>query len=206
MKNAGWFAMTRGLGLALALALAACSHARVPDDPLRTAECRIDLNDTQLGPGDVFDVRVYEETQLTGTYRVSADGTINFPLVGQLAIDGLTPPAASKLMEERLSQGYLRNPQVSIFVKEYNSKKISVLGQVTKPGTFQYIDSMTIIQAVTEAGGFTPIAAKNDTVVTRNEKGQKKRMQVRVESISEGHERNFCLRPGDIVFVPERLF
>ncbi len=195
------------LGMLAGLAgLTACHSARIPDDPARTSECRIDLNDTQLGPGDVFDIRVYEEPQLTGTYRVSADGSINFPLIGQLQVDGLTPPAAGELLEERLAQGYLRNPQVSIFIKEYNSKKISVLGQVSKPGTFPYIDSMTIIQAVTEAGGFTPIAAKNDTVVTRNEKGQKKRMQVRVESISEGHERNFCLRPGDIVFVPERLF
>src|SRR5262249_33291927 len=116
-----------------------------------------------------------------------------------------TPANASTLIESKLGEGYLRNPHASIFVKEYNSKKISVLGQVTKPGTFPYIDSMTIIEAITLAGGFTQIAAKNDTMVTRLEKGNKVRTQVRVEDISEGRERNFCLRPGDIVFVPERL-
>src|SRR5262249_34967908 len=128
---------------------AACHGTRIPDDPIRPVECKLDLNDTQLGPGDVFDVRVYEEAQLSGIYRVSGDGTISFPLVGQLHIDGQTPPEVGHLIEARLAQGFLRNPQVSIFVKEYNSKRISVLGQVSKPGTFPYLDSMTIIQALT---------------------------------------------------------
>jgi len=199
--------MRRGLALFLSLVpLVSCGHVRHADDHIRPVQCKIDLTDTELGPGDVFDVRVYEEQQLSGTYRVSADGTISFPLVGQLATNGLTPTAVGKLLESKLSEGYLRNPHVSIFVKEYNSKKVSVLGQVTKPGTFPYIDSMTVIEAVTLAGGFTPIAAKNDTVVTRSEGTQKIRTQVRVEAISEGTERNFCLHPGDIVFVPERLF
>jgi polysaccharide export outer membrane protein len=159
-----------------------------------------------LGPGDVFDIRVYDEQQLSGTYRVAADGTINFPLVGPFSVMDLPPIEASKRLQAKLAEGFLRNPQVSILVKEYNSKKVSVLGQVAKPGTFAFSDSMTVIEALTMAGGFTPIAAKNDTVVTRTENGQKHRLDVRVEAISEGRERNLCLRPGDIVFVPERIF
>src|SRR5262249_8340035 len=154
--------------------------------------CHVDLSDTSLGPCDVFDVRVYDEGQLSGTYRVSADGNINFPLIGAIQILGTTPSAAAKLIEGRLAQGFLRNPQVSIFVKEYNSKKISVLGQVSKPGTFTYTDSMTVVEAVTLAGGFTPIAAKNDTMITRQESGAKKTVNARVDSISEGKERNLC--------------
>ena len=180
--------------------------ARVPDEAMRPVDCKVDMDDTQLGGSDVFDVRVYDDPDLSGTYRVAADGTINFPLVGQIQIDGLTPNEAGKKIADQLAQGFLRNPHVSIFVKEYNSKKVSVLGQVSKPGTFPYAESMTIIQAVTAAGGFTPIANKNETVVTRTDHGRKIRMQIRAESISEGHERNFCLRPGDIVFVPERIF
>ena len=194
-----------GLILFFLAALGAC-HTTRPDETIRPVQCKIDLNDTQLGPDDVFDVRVYDEQQLSGTYRIAADGSISFPLIGSLQVDGQTPPQVGKLLEERLAKGYLRHPQVSILVKEYNSKKISVLGQVAKPGTFPYAEATTIIQAVTVAGGFTPIAAKDDTVVTRANRGAKARMQVRVEAISEGRERNFCLRPGDIVFVPERLF
>ena len=191
-----------------AIGLAALLSGCHPGHPTQIAppDCRINLNDTSLGPGDVFDIRVYDENQLSGTYRVSAEGAINFPLIGQVEVSGLTPSAASKSIEAKLSQGYLRSPQVSIFVKEYNSKKVSVLGQVTKPGTFTYTDGMTVIEAVVLAGGFTPIAAKNDTVVTRMEKGNKLRLNVAVEAISEGKERNLCIRPGDIVFVPERIF
>lgn len=180
-------------------------HAKNPAQ-IAPPDCRINLDDTSLGPGDVFDVRVYDENQLSGTYRVSAEGAISFPLIGAVRVVGLTPAAASKEIEGKLSQGYLRSPQVSIFVKEYNSKKVSVLGQVAKPGTFTYTDGMTVVEAVVLAGGFTPIAAKNDTVVTRTDKGNKLRINAPVESISEGKERNLCIRPGDIVFVPERIF
>jgi polysaccharide export outer membrane protein len=198
-------ALTSAAALTIAGTIAGC-HPGAPATLAPPPDCRINLNDTSLGPGDVFDVRVYDEAQLSGTYQVSADGSINFPLIGSVQVAGLTPIATGKLLESKLSQGYLRNPQVSILVKEYNSKKVSVLGQVTKPGTFTYTDSMTVIEAVVLAGGFTPIAAKNDTVVTRIEKGNKVRLNVPVEAISEGRERNLCLRPGDIVFVPERIF
>jgi polysaccharide export outer membrane protein len=205
MRGAGWTgaALVAVLGGAGGIS---CHQGARPDDGLRANDCKIDLNDTQLGPGDVFDIRVYEEPQLSGLYRVSADGSINFPLIGQVQVEKQTPPELGKTLEARLADGYLRSPHVSIFVKEYNSKRISVLGQVNKPGTFPYTDSMNVIEAVTLAGGFTPIAAKNDTVVTRSDGNAKTRVQVRVESISEGHDRNFCLRPGDIVFVPERVF
>jgi polysaccharide export outer membrane protein len=183
-----------------------CHSGHATPEALRPVVCKMDIADTSLGPGDVFDVRVYDEPQLSGIYRVAADGSIAFPLIGTLAVDGETPPAVGKLIQAKLAQGYLRSPQVTIFLREQNSKKVSVLGQVAKPGTFTYTDNMTVIEAVALAGGFTPIAAKNDTVVTRSERGQKVRLQVKVEAISEGQERNFCLRPGDIVFVPERLF
>jgi polysaccharide export outer membrane protein len=176
------------------------------NNPLPPPDCKLDVSDTSLGPGDVFDVRVYDETQLSGTYRVSADGSIAFPLIGTIQVVGYPPQGAAKLIEGKLAEGFIRNPHVSILVKEFNSKKVSVLGQVAKPGTFSYTDGMTVVEAVTLAGGFTPIAAKNDTLITRNDKGQKLRVNVRVDEISEGRERNYCIHPGDIVFVPERIF
>lgn len=163
--------------------------------------------DTTLGPGDVFDVRVYGEKDLSNSYRVASDGSIDFPLVGTVNVTGLTPAKVASLLEQSLlDRDYLKNPQVSIFVKEYNSKKISVFGQVNKPGTFPYQDGMSVVEAISIAGGFNSLAKKNDTVVIRVLDGKKTRFQVPVVSIGQGQASNFVLRPGDIVFVPERVF
>jgi polysaccharide export outer membrane protein len=163
---------------------------------------------TTLGPGDVFEVRVFQEPDLSGIYRVAAEGGIDFPLCGKIAIAGLTPNEASGALTRCLSGRYLKNPQVSIFLKEYNSKKVFVFGQVQKPGTFVYEEGMTIVQAVTLAGGFFDRpdgfkADKNSVNVTRVVEGVEQRIKVRVEDIAMGRAPNFTLLPGDIIFVPE---
>lgn len=190
----------RGWVLALAAALSACASN---DLNLRQTEPKV--APTALGPGDVFEVRVYGENELSGQHCVSSDGSINFPLVGRVEIEGLTPSAISDLLAERLKK-LIRDPHVSIFVKQFNSKKIYVLGKVEKPGTFPYEDGMTIIQAITLAGGFGNLADPDSTLVTRQINGQEQRLEVDAKAIGEGLAPNFELQPGDIVFVPETIF
>ena len=161
---------------------------------------------TTLGPGDVFEVRVFQEPDLSGVFRLAGDGSISFPLCGQVHLAGLSSTLATEQLTKCLANGYLRNPQVSIFVREYNSKKIFVFGEVQKPGTFQYEDGMNIVQAITLAGGFAQRAAKNSTSVTRLLDGTERRVKVAVEDIGLGRAENFGLGPGDIIFVPESLF
>jgi polysaccharide export outer membrane protein len=183
-----------------------CGGRIVPAPTLPTSEFS-PPPDTTLGPGDVFDVRVFGEEDLTSTFRVASDGGIDFPLVGVVTVSGKTPTEVAKTIEKGLRDGdFLRSPQVSIFVKEYNSKKISVFGQVKQPGTFPYSDGMSVVEAISKAGGFTSMARKNDTTVIRVLEGKKERFQVPVEAIGQGREPNFVLRTGDIVFVPERIF
>lgn len=163
--------------------------------------------DTTLGPGDVFDVRVYGEKDLSDAFRVASDGTIDYPLLGTIQVAGMTPTEAAKVIENGLKEGsFLKKPQVTVFVKEYTSKKVSVFGQVKQPGTFPYKDGMSIVEAISLAGGFTAMARGNDTTVTRVEEGDKRRFKVPVEEIGQGKTANFVLRAGDIVFVPERVF
>ena len=161
---------------------------------------------TTLGIGDIFEVRIFGETDLSGVYRVSSDGMINFPLVGKIKAEGLSSTALADALTARLKDGFLKDPQVSIFVKEYNSKKVFVFGEVQKPGTFPYEDDMTIIQAITIAGGFIKTASKNKVSVTRIEDSVEKRVFLSVEEIGRGKEKNFFMKPGDIVFVPESFF
>ena len=162
--------------------------------------------DTSLGVGDSFDVRVFGEPDLSGTYKVGSEGNINFPLLGVLRVEGLDAQAAAKLIADKLREGILRDPQVTVLIKEQLSKKIYILGQVGKPGTFSYTPSMSVVEAITIAGGFTGLAAKNDTTITRSEHGKKTVTRVPVADIGEGKAANVYLQPGDIISVPERIF
>lgn len=160
---------------------------------------------SHLGVGDVVEVRVYQETELTGLYRVEAYGGFTFPLIGQVQATGLTPSELSHLIATRLKSGYLRNPQVTVFVKESHSKKIFILGKVKKPGTYPYEEGMSVVQAVAVAGGLLPIAARDLILIRADEaKGEtEERFLVPFKEISQGRAPNAPLRPGDILFIPE---
>jgi len=159
-----------------------------------------------LGADDVLEITVFSEKNLSGVFRISPDGSIQYPLIGTVVAEGKTPAQISDEIRARLADGYLKEPHVSVFVKEFNSKKIFVFGQVQKPGTFRYEESMNIIQAITLAGGFTKTANGSSVSVTRKETAGERRFKVSVEDISKGEIQNFILQPGDIIFVPEALF
>jgi protein involved in polysaccharide export with SLBB domain len=199
--------MRSGTFALLACAFVGCRHdPPVRDRPGDTPKPLPPVAASTLGPGDVFEVRVFQEPDLSGVYRLASDGSITFPLCGRLELGGLSVSAATDRVTQCLSNGFLRNPQVSIFIKEYNSKKIFVFGEVQKAGTFQFEDGMNIVQAITLAGGFTPRAARNSTSVIRSLNGTDRRLPVAVEDIGLGRAENFIMHPGDIVFVPESLF
>jgi protein involved in polysaccharide export with SLBB domain len=162
--------------------------------------------DSAIGPGDVFDVRVYGETALSASYEVASDGTINFPLIGVVAVAGKTPPQIEQDIETRLTNGFIKKPSVSVRVTDYRSRRVSVFGQVRSPGTFPYTENMSIVEVISRAGGFTAMARKNSVRVTRGSGPSTERMEVAVEEIGQGKAPNFLLRPGDVVFVPERVF
>jgi protein involved in polysaccharide export with SLBB domain len=170
-------------------------------DALAAAE----LARVALGSGDVFEVTVWGEPSMSGTYRLGPDGVIVFPMVGEIQVEGLTPSECAAKIRERLQDGYIREPNVSVYLKELNSKKIFVLGEVVRPGTFPFTPSMTIVEAITAAGGFSASANRDNVIVTRRGEGGDTRTRLPVEKITRGEAPNFGLRPGDIVFVPDRL-
>ena len=193
-------------GLLLAAVLGAAQVACGDPPPSQYPTQEVHIEDTTLGAGDVFEVRVYREEEMTGTYSVSAEGTISFPLIGAVAVAGKTPVQVETEIRTRLADGYLVNPQVSLLVKEYNSRNVSVFGQVQKPGRLTFTHNMTVVEAISQAGGFSAMAKKNAVTVTRTSDGKKTNFTVPVEDIGNGEAPNFFLRPGDIIFVPERLF
>jgi len=180
-----------------------CSHSQPLAPPMLPLDSAAD---SALGPGDVLMVEVFGEKDLSGKFRVSSNGTIDYPFAGTVAVANMTPPEVAALLRKKLGNGFLKDPNVSIFVESYNSKKISVFGQVQKPGTFNYMNNMSIIEAITLAGGLTPLASKNNITITRTEGKNSRRFSIPVEQIGEGKASNYFLKPGDIVFVPERMF
>lgn len=163
------------------------------------------LKTVGLAAGDVFEVRVYGEPNLSGVHRMADDGTVDFPLVGRIEAVGKTPREIGDLLAARLQNGYLVSPSVSVYVKEYNSRKIFVLGQVKTPGTFSYASGMNVVEAVALAGGFSPTANVDYVVVTRDVAGRETRIPVPVGKISKGLAANLELQSGDIIYVPDTL-
>jgi polysaccharide export outer membrane protein len=192
--------------LAAALLLGAACAPRVVQNPPPAVPAPMEVAATALGPGDVFEVRVFQEPELSGIFQVGPQGDIIFPLCKRVVVAGLTANGAAEKLRACLSDGFMRDPQVSVLVKEYNSKKVFVFGEVQKPGTFAYEDGMSIVQALTLAGGFTRTAAQNSTSVTRLVNGQEVKMKVNVQDIALGKAPNVTLEPGDIVYVPESMF
>ena len=197
----GW-----GLVLVALLCFGACKTASTAEyKKYATVDLAEHLKKVGLGPGDVFELRVYREQELTGTHRISPEGEVDVPLIGRVKVNGLTPGEIGALIADQLREGYIRDPSVSIYPKEYNSKKIIVLGEVAKPGTFPFKNNMTVVEAITLAGGFKSSANKNYVVVTRKIEGKERRIEVPVQKITEGLASNLALNAGDIVFVHDRL-
>jgi polysaccharide biosynthesis/export protein VpsN len=169
---------------------------------------------TAVGPGDVFEVFVLGEQNLPKEYRVQSDGTIDFPYVPRLQVAGLEPQAiVDRIKTDLQTAKILVNPQVSIVMKQYNSKKVNILGQVAKAGPVNYYDGMKLVDAISHAGGFTPLAdsqhVKLSRVVAGKGSGHQNdvvTVEICVEAILGGGRADILLQAGDTIKVEQRLF
>ncbi len=192
--------------LCCALLLGACA---TPLDPKYTALLEGPSeapSASTLGGGDKIALRVYGEEELGGEFVVAPEGTISFPLVGKVKVHGMTCAHVEDALVEKLQNGFLQKPSVTCSVLEYNSKKIFVFGQVKKPGNFRYVDEMSVVQAISEAGGFSERASPDETTLVRVVDGDKLKVRVPVEAIMAGEVTNLNLQPGDILVVPETIY
>jgi polysaccharide export outer membrane protein len=198
--RAGW----RWLMLPLLVLSAAGCYA--PPPRVASAGAQGHPAEDRVGIDDVFEVRVYGEPDLSGSYRVATDGTVDYPLAGRLRVIGLRSGEIQQLLVDKLKEGYLKTPQITVTVKERNSQKITVFGQVTKPGQVGYYPNMTIVDAIASAGGFTGIAAKNSVNLRREVGGKIETHIFPVADIAEGRSQNVMVLPGDVLVVDERVF
>ncbi|HYQ25837.1 MAG TPA: polysaccharide biosynthesis/export family protein [Polyangiaceae bacterium] len=186
------------LGLAAACASSAGEH---PSNLAPPTERSV------LGPGDTFTLEIVGEKDLPHEYQVASDGTVDFPYVHTLKVADLEAQQVARLVRERLiAEKVLSDPSVVVQVKEYASRHVTVLGQVAKPGSYPLLPGMSLIQAISQAGGLTAVASGTHVSLTRKTSKGQQTVEVNVEGISEGRAPDVPLQAGDQIYVRERIF
>jgi polysaccharide biosynthesis/export protein VpsN len=148
----------------------------------------------RLGSGDKLRVTVYDEKSLSGDYEVSDQGVLAMPLIGSVSVGNLTTRDAEALLSEKLAK-YIINPRVSLEVLNY--RPFFILGEVNKPGSYPYVSGLTVLNAVSLGGGFTPRADEHD--ITIRHAGD-------TDATAQKVDENAPVSPGDILRVHERVF
>ncbi len=162
---------------------------------------------TVIGAGDVFTMQIVSEKDLPAEYQVASDGTVDLPYVQTLHVAGLEPQELARLIRQRLMQAQvLTNPIVVVQVKEYHSRMVILLGQVAKPGSFPLTTGLTLMQAISLAGGLSQIADDDNVTLTRKVKDGTKTVSISVDAITDGDAPDVPLQAGDRINVPARLF
>ncbi|MBL8566238.1 MAG: polysaccharide export protein [Hyphomicrobiaceae bacterium] len=152
----------------------------------------------KIGPFDVLDVSVFKVPELSKTVQVSDAGTVNLPLVGEVMAGGRTARDVEHELTKTLGDKYLQKPQVTVFVKEYNSQRVTLDGAVKKPGVFPIQGNLTLLQALAIAQGLDP-AADSTVVIFRDQDGQRAVARFDVSEIRSGAVADPQLQAGDVV-------
>ena len=153
--------------------------------------------DYVLGPEDVISVTVWGHNDLTRELQISLDGTISFPLIGNITAQGQTTKSLEQDIAARLADGYIVGPQLTVSVTEYRSQKFFIFGEVTSPGKFDLEPGITVLMAISMGGGLTPKAAPKRTKIIRQVEGTEKEIAVTMNTV---------VQPGDTIVVPESFF
>ena len=158
----------------------------------------------RIGPKDLLEIRVFGLDELNSTVRVSEDGNITLPLLGEVEVEGLSAAELERKLKSLLEENWLRDAQVTIFILEYQSKKVSVLGAVREQGSYELLGRQTLLQIISQAGGLTPEAGNEIIVIRQQEDGNNAALKIPLEKlVLEGDVNlNIPLQPNDIINIP----
>ncbi len=163
-----------------------------------------DVPDYTIGPQDLLSINVFEVPELNITVRVSENGDITLPLLGTIRAGGMTRNQLEKHMAALLEKSYLKNAQVTVFIKEYQSKKVSVIGAIKNPGNYDLIGKQSLLQLISLAGGLTESAAGRIIVIRQYKNGKSASLKIDLDELMMNGkaELNIPLNAGDIVNIP----
>jgi polysaccharide export outer membrane protein len=171
-----------------------------PPDPF----LEVGRSDYRIGRQDLLEISVFDIEDLDQTVRVADDGSITMPLLGRLVVAGLTKSELEGLIARLLGERYVRDPQVTVFIKEYESKKVAVSGAVKKPGSYEMLGTKTLLEMLSMAGGLDKDLGKEIIIFRRSENGDTKRIPINLERLvyEADPALNLTVSPNDIIYVP----
>jgi protein involved in polysaccharide export with SLBB domain len=162
---------------------------------------------TVIGPGDIFTMQIVTEKDLPAEYQVASDGTVDLPYIQTVQVAGLEPQEIARVVRQKLMEKrVLTDPIVVVQVKEYHSQTVILLGQVAKPGSFPLTPGLTLMQAISLAGGLSQIADDDNVTLTRKLQKGSHTVTISVDAITDGKGQDVPLQAGDRIYVPARLF
>ena len=158
----------------------------------------------KIGPKDLLEISVFGLDELNKTVRVSEYGKISLPLLGEVDVDGLTKTELERKLSRLLEEKYLQNPQVTIFIREFQSKRVSVLGAVENPGSYELLGRQTLLQVISRAGGLNQEAGDDIIVIREHQDGTTNSLKISIDDLFlKGDARfNIPLEPNDIINIP----
>lgn len=198
------------MGLLVCLAGAPCEsrpdEGAMPSYPSEVLqESGRDDSAYTIGPDNFILIRILGESDTQQTFRVDESGYITHPLVGRIKVAGKTVSEAEHLMEEVLKGDYLLNPNVTILVLEHS--RFSILGEVRNPGHYEISGQLRLVEAISMAGGFTPVANQKKVKIIRKSNEGETKLEKNVEDVVQGRkEDDVLIQPGDIINVSKSFF
>ncbi len=162
------------------------------------------VKEYKIGPQDLLEIAVFELPELNQTVRVSEDGTVSLPLLGQVNIEGLTKDAVERKLASLLEEKYLRKARVTVFIREYQSQRAAVIGAVVKPGMYELIGRTTVLQIISKAGGLTDRASSEMFVLREAKNGTRARLVIDLDDlINNGNQKlDIPLQANDTINIP----
>jgi polysaccharide biosynthesis/export protein len=176
------------------------SNASSPTTPVRSASTDTSY---KIGPQDTLQIDVWKEPEITRTIPVRPDGKISLPLLNDVQAAGLTAMQLAGVIREGLTK-YLVNPQVTVTVTNINSRRVFLTGELSRTGALPLLPNMTVLEALSSAGGFTPFARTKDIYILRMVDGKQVKYPFHYKDVVKGKrpEENILLQPNDVIVVP----
>lgn len=162
-----------------------------------------------IQPRDLLEIKVYPDESFDCELEVSTRGTIRMPLIGTVEAEGMTTTELENKLVELLQKDYLQNPEVYVTIKLYHEVSVSILGEVNKPGPLRFRPESgppSLIEAIVQAGGFTPVANVKKIRVIRTVQGVRKVYRVNGENVIQGRQKDILLEANDIIVIEESWF
>jgi polysaccharide biosynthesis/export protein len=193
-----WIFLALAIGLGTTVALGQTSSTQTEGQKQSAADPNY-----VIGPQDVLDISVWKEAELTRTVPVRPDGKISLPLLNDVQAAGLTPTQLAAQITTNLKK-FVTDPQVTVIVSQINSQRVYIMGEVTRAGAYPLLPNMTLLQALSSAGGFTQFANLKKIYMFRTENGKQVKYPFNYKDVVDGKrsDENVTLKAGDTIVVP----